>query len=396
MTGDRRPLGALLHATLSADPGELPELVASAVLPYQGTDVVVYLIDYQQVVLQPMADRLAHLELPLPQRVGDTMAGRAFTRQQPIPAERSEGIRMWVPITERHERVGVLAVTFATVDDDVVAFATELGLLLGHIVSTANRYTDVFSLHRRRRAMTLAASMQWDLLAPVCLRTSAVVSTGLLEPAYDVGGDAFEHAINGPAIDVAIFDALGHGVRSAVASALALGAYRHDRREGRQLEDMHRRLDSVLAEQFDGNLFVTGQLSRLDTVSGELRWTNAGHPLPLHLRGHRVVGELACDPTLPFGLLDPSPPCVATVALQPGDSVLFYTDGVTEARTPDGEEFGLPRLIELLEHEAGSGRLPEEILRRLVRSVMDHRADQLRDDATLLLLHWPGSRRPSL
>jgi serine phosphatase RsbU (regulator of sigma subunit) len=65
--------------------------------------------------------------------------------------------------------------------------------------------------------------------------------------------------------------------------------------------------------------------------------------------------------------------------------VLLYTDGVTEARTADGELFGLDRLVDLLEREAASGRTAEELLRRLVRAVLDHQAGGLRDDATLLV-----------
>ncbi|HEY6787696.1 MAG TPA: SpoIIE family protein phosphatase, partial [Trebonia sp.] len=70
---------------------------------------------------------------------------------------------------------------------------------------------------------------------------------------------------------------------------------------------------------------------------------------------------------------------------------LLYTDGVTEARAADGELFGLERLTDLLEREAASGQPPEELLRRLVRALLDHHADGLRDDATLLLLRWSGS-----
>jgi hypothetical protein len=71
---------------------------------------------------------------------------------------------------------------------------------------------------------------------------------------------------------------------------------------------------------------------------------------------------------LPFGLGDGAPePRVAE--LEPDDAVLLYTDGVTEARTADGEQFGLDRLIDLLEREAASGRTAEELLRRLVRAV---------------------------
>ncbi len=64
---------------------------------------------------------------------------------------------------------------------------------------------------------------------------------------------------------------------------------------------------------------------------------------------------------------------------------------MTEARTPDGELFGLDRLADLLEREAASGLQVGELLRRLVRAVLDHQAGGLRDDATLLLVQWTGT-----
>jgi serine phosphatase RsbU (regulator of sigma subunit) len=82
--------------------------------------------------------------------------------------------------------------------------------------------------------------------------------------------------------------------------------------------------------------------------------------------------------------------------LQPDDAVLFYTDGVIEARTPDGELFGLDRLADLPEREAASGQSAEEMLRRLVRAVLDHQAGGLRDDVTLLLMQWAGPAQAGL
>jgi serine phosphatase RsbU (regulator of sigma subunit) len=78
------------------------------------------------------------------------------------------------------------------------------------------------------------------------------------------------------------------------------------------------------------------------------------------------------------------------VALEPGDCVLLYTDGVTEARTPDGEMFGLDRLIDLTQSNASDLAHPEEIVRRLVGSVLTHQASELRDDATVVLVRWEG------
>ena len=153
-------------------------------------------------------------------------------------------------------------------------------MLAGAAIAIAARNTDLFNLIRRRKAMSLPASIQWDLLPSLHLKTPEATSSGLLEPAYDVGGDFFDHSANGFTVDVAIMDAMGHGLGSSVVSSLAVGSYRHDRRKVRSRVS-HDQLDRVLASNFAGERFVTGQLARLDVQSGLLCWINAGHPLPL-------------------------------------------------------------------------------------------------------------------
>jgi serine phosphatase RsbU (regulator of sigma subunit) len=241
--------------------------------------------------------------------------------------------------------------------------------------------------------MSLPAGMQWDLLPPLSARTEGALIAGVLEPAYDIAGDAFDYAVNGSDLHFAIIDGLGHGLGSTLLTGLAVGAYRHARRNGASVADMHAAIDEVLAEYYDDISFATGIVARLATESGRLEWSCAGHPRPLLLRRRKVVAELSCDPILPFGLGDMTPKPVIE-ELEPDDMLLLYTDGVTEARTADGELFGLDRLADLLEREAASGRTAEELLRRLARSVLDHQAGGLRDDATLLLVQWTGTGHP--
>lgn len=290
---------------------------------------------------------------------------------------------------EGSDCTGVLALTVTEVDDQTLWCCEELGMLAGAAIGSAARLTDLFNLVRRRKAMSLPASMQWDLLPPLGLRTPEVTSNGVLEPAYDVGGDCFDHTVNGFALDVVIMDAMGHGLTSSVTAALAMGSYRHDRREGQSLATIHRRLDDVIADQFAGETFVTGQAARLALHSGELTWVNAGHPLPLLVRPGRDVTVLACQPSLPWGLGGPLQQ-QASDGLRPGDSVLFHTDGVTERRAADGEHFGIDRLIDLVAVAAQRGRPPSAVLHQLIRQVVSYDAQGLRDDATMVWVTWQG------
>lgn len=82
---------------------------------------------------------------------------------------------------------------------------------------------------------------------------------------------------------------------------------------------------------------------------------------------------------------------MATTELQPGDSVLVYTDGVTGVRDGEGGELGVDRLIDLTERCASDQLPPEEIVRRLVNTVLEHRGgEELLDDATVLMVRWDG------
>ena len=385
-------LGDALRTARLADPASIPDVILKVASDIGATDVVLYLVDFAQTTLEPLPDRSTHADLPKSEVVATTLAGRAFIDQRPAIAERDEGTRVWVPIVEGSDRTGVLAVTVPEANDSVIGRCEELGLFAGYLIATQARATDLYNLHRRRRSLSVAASMQWDLLPPLVLKTERIAVAGLVEPAYDVGGDCFDYALNGSQFELGVFDPLGHGVSSALIAALCIGSYRHDRREGHALEQIHAHLDQAVAAEFP-QAFATGQLARIDVDTGTMSWTCAGHPAPLLIRGGRVISELGCAPALPFGLGQLAVGTVATIetdALEPGDSVLFYTDGVTEAHVPGGEEFGVERLADLAGQHASDELEPEELVRRLVRAVLEHQDDLLNDDATMVLFKWLG------
>src|SRR5436189_153511 len=84
------------------------------------------------------------------------------------------------------------------------------------VLARAARVRRVPSRGRRGRAMSLPAGMQWDLLPPLSARTADALIAGALEPAYDIAGDAFDYALNGTDLHLAIFDGLGHGLGSTL------------------------------------------------------------------------------------------------------------------------------------------------------------------------------------
>lgn len=128
-----------------------------------------------------------------------------------------------------------------------------------------------------------------------------------------------------------------------------------------------------------------------------LHWVNAGHPDPLLIRGGRLVKTLAADPVLPLGLgglMGTDREITAgSETLEPGDLLVLYSDGVVEARSPEGEFFGVDRMVDTLIRNLAAGLPAPETLRRVIRALLDHQQEQLSDDASLLMVqHRPDNQ----
>ncbi|MGI8777643.1 MAG: PP2C family protein-serine/threonine phosphatase [Acidimicrobiales bacterium] len=382
-----RLLGTLIDRAHEMPPQLIAPLVAELLAVIGGRDVTVLLQDYDQLTLVSLPGRGLLTEEPVP--IDGSPAGRAFLGDELV--ERTEGdlVRVFVPLLDGTDRVGVVAFTSERLDEHDRRLARRFGGLLADVLVTKGMYTDRFFQARRRQPMSLPAEMQWALLPPLIMTNSQVAVAGILEPAYDVAGDSFDYAINDDSLHVAIVDAMGHGLDAAVMATVAIAAYRHARRDNVELPDLYAAMDRAIAGQFDEEHFVTVQMAHLDVGSGRLRWVNAGHPHPLLIRGRRVVGALDSPTTLPigFGGADPQ---VSEVRLEPGDRVLFFTDGITEEHLAGGDLFGERRLIELLEEVGQEGGPVQETVRRLSHALKRARGEVTHDDATLFLLEWRG------
>ncbi|HET9292203.1 MAG TPA: PP2C family protein-serine/threonine phosphatase [Actinomycetes bacterium] len=380
-----RLLGHLLDASHNLAPDELVAAVTRAGGAVDAADVAIYLVDYEQTVLVPLADGSDRTPL----EIDATLAGRAFAALAVQEADTGAGRRLWLPLLDGAERLGVLGLTLPRVDDALRKRCSWLAALVAEMILSKDQYTDNYSLTRRRQPMSPAAEMQWQLLPPLTFVTPRVVIAGLLEPAYEVAGDAFDYALNGDTAHLAIVDPVGHDLTATVLAAVTVGSYRHSRRAGLDLAATHAAMDETIATQFGGERFVTGQLAQLDCRTGRLQWVNAGHPLPLLVRRAKVVDTLACHPVPPLGL-GAGQPEIATAALEPADRVLFYTDGVVEGRNLAGEPFGEARLADLLVRETLAAQPAAETMRRLAHAILAHQGTSPRDDATMVFLEWPG------
>ena len=289
------------------------------------------------------------------------------------------------------ERLGVVRFEFpglaARVDDELLlAFAS----MVAEMVLVKDAYGDLFTLVRRRQPMSLAGEITWNLMPPLTFGTDRLVISCVLAPAYDVGGDCFDYAVDDATARLAIFDAMGHGLDAGILATVAIAAYRHARRTGRDLNETAHVVDAAVRDAFAGEKFVTGVLAELDLDTGRLSWHLAGHPAPLLLRGHRVVKIRDAEPGLPFGLghVTDGARSSQVQSLEPGDRLLLYSDGVVEARDATGEFFGADRLGDLIVRQTVGGAPAPETMRRLMHAILDHQKGALQDDATTMLLEW--------
>ncbi|MET8422120.1 PP2C family protein-serine/threonine phosphatase [Streptomyces sp. NPDC005098] len=384
-----RLLGVLLDRARLLPPQLIAPLIAEEVAGIGGRDVSILLQDYAQELLVPLPGRKLHVGQPEP--VAGSPAGRAFLRADVVEVPQARGgVRMYLPLLDGSDQVGVMALTLDVVGDDDRRLLRRLAGLVADMLVTKNAYTDQFFLARRREPMSVSAEIQWGLLPPLTMTMPQVAVAGILEPAYRVAGDSFDYALNDNILHLAVIDAMGHDLDAAAMATIAIGAYRHARRVFVSLAEKYAFMDDAISRQFGPDHFVTAQLMHLNIATGELELVNAGHPAPLLIRDGHVVRQLESATTLPVGFGGETPR-IREHTLQRGDRVLCYTDGIIEEHLASGETFGEERLIHCvnrLGQEPSDGMRAD--LRRLSHTLKKERDGRTSDDATLFMIEWHG------
>ncbi len=410
------PLVWLLSQSHLIRPDDVTVALGEAARPLGLSGACVYLADMQQLDLMPLAG--AHNQAardgsaePLP--IGTTTAGLAYrtvTIQHERAGENTEGggglaHRIWIPLADGADLLGVLGLTAADTGEETLARCRALASLAGLMVTAKSRYSDAYAQAQRSRDMSLQAEMIWRALPPRTFATEQVLLSAVLEPAYEAGGDGFDYSLASDHLHVSVFDALGHNLSAGLLTSVCLASCRSTRHAGGSLAQMTARADQDVVRQFGDYRFVTALLADLDVGTGLLSWVCRGHPAPLLIRGNRTVTEFTRPPELPLGLsvVDATGDdasikvTVHTEQLEPGDRVLFYTDGVTEGHTTGGTPFGVKRLGEFVIEHTAAGTPAPEMMRLLNHEIMDHQSGELRDDATVVMVEWqPGHPRRDL
>ncbi|GAA3107045.1 PP2C family protein-serine/threonine phosphatase [Streptosporangium carneum] len=385
-------LVGLLEASHLTTLEELPALVDEYAARVGLHGVSIYLADLQQNVLRPLA---GHGERPGEEsavlRIDGTLAGRAYQEVRTLARSGADGQaeQWWVPLLNGTGRLGVLRVRSAENGQVARGSMWHLASMVALLLVSVRDYSDSYARLVRTQPMNVAAEMQWNLTPPLTFANHRVTVSAAVEPAYEVGGDAFDYAIAGDVLHLAVFDAMGHDTSAGLTANLAMAACRNHRRQGMSLVDNSEAIERVLITEFGRSTrFVTAIMADLDMTTGRLRWVNRGHHPPVVIRHGRWVALLQCPPAHPMGLNLSLPVHMCQEQLEPGDRVLLYTDGITEARRPGAQEFGLERFVDFVIRRHADGLPVPETLRRLIHAVMEYHNGQLQDDATVLIAEW--------
>ena len=212
----------------------------------------------------------------------------------------------------------------------------------------------------------------------------------------DLAGGDIACAVAAPnAVRLLIGDVMGHDSRAAQTAAEVTRAFRQLAADSDPLQVVAARLHAFVADHADGEEFVTAQFISIPNGDGaDAQIVCCGHPPPLLLRGGRVTALDALPPSPPLGLLDVGgySPHADLLGARAGDSVLLYTDGVSEAYDGRGRPYPLAERAAALSERSRPGERyekPTECLPALLRDdLLDHVGGDLRDDATLLYLRF--------
>lgn len=308
--------------------------------------------------------------------IDGSLPGRCFSTKQIIEVESAA----LAPIDAVGRTIGVLEVR----GEGVSSLAPELPrittVIANRLVATKGQ-SDEVEMKRGAGFLDIAATIQHELMPIPSFSDDATNLGGQIEPAYDIAGDAFDYAINNNRMFVGLFDAVGHGLRSALLTTIAVGTYRLGRRRQMSLADIADFIDETLNGVTEAGEFVTGVIGVVDLDTRALELANAGHLPPVLIRdGHSHEFEL--DPVFPLGIARFSAK-VTTTHLQPGDAIYLFSDGIVESHDRDRQQFGTDRLFSMLEQFERDEIPVQKVCKDVLSKVKNYVGGPLRDDATI-------------
>ena len=318
----------------------------------------------------------------------DTSTGSGVSLADSI---RLSGIKsvLAAPLENEGEVVGLIYVDsqvgHRSFEEADLRLLTSLANVAAAKIQSARLMAEVADKKQMDREFALAREIQQRLLPESPPTVPGYELHGSNTASRQVSGDYFDFRVRSDKkVYMAIADVCGKGVGPALLMASLQASFHAWADESVPVAEMTGRLSEAISRRTGPDRFITFILVLLDPANGEIEYTNAGHNPGILLKTDKSMSELSSH-GLPLALFPGKPYSSSKFTLGPGELLFLYTDGVTEANSPDGDEFGFPRLKEFI--GARVGKVPSEIEEELLKDLEDHaQGEPFADDRTLVMV----------
>ena len=368
--------------------------------------VVIFLIDKKKQEIEHIKARGFDpaLEPDLQLKIGQGMAGWAAKTQKSlivpdvkqdqryIEARVETKSAMVVPILSQNRIVGVFSLESDKLNaygEDDLELLEAFASLAAISLERARQHEEILEKRKLEEELSIAQKIQQTFLPREKPMFSGFDVSGINIPSEDVGGDYYDFI---PIIEnqmgIAIGDVSGKGIPAALIMASFRASLIAEIRNNYAIRSIMFKVNNLLFESTDPDIYVTALYGVLDTKNRIFTFTNAGHNAPI-LRHANGKMEYLTEGGIVLGMFENSKYEERPLKLNPGDIIVFYTDGVTEAKNEKDEEFGTKRLKKVINdsHQLSATEIQENIY----KAVKDFRGElPPGDDLTMVVVKVMG------
>jgi len=273
-------------------------------------------------------------------------------------------------------------------DLEFIGFVTFLACL-GYVAAARTQQNEE-QLLILNKELEIARGIQAGLLPEKSFSVAGLTTASRYVPASSVAGDFYDFLPKDGGLGVLIADVSGHGVPAALSASMVKVAIRAQRDWADKPAQVLTGLNAILCGSLQGQ-FVTAGYLYLDPAHGALAYAGAAHPPLLAWRGREKRVESIEENGLMLGIFPEGAYKSMTAALEPGDRFVLYTDGIAEAPSLSGEEFGMERFKSFLAEHAGSSA--QELCDALIKRVTAWSGSprEQHDDLTLIVVDYKAA-----
>jgi len=300
------------------------------------------------------------------------------------------GVSVVVPMQVQNETRGYIflgeKVTKQAYSESDLEFLQTLGNVAIISLENARLFEETLEKQKLEEEMAMASNIQMRLLPKIMPEIPGLEIHGLNVPSKHVGGDYFDIIkINDKNIGVCVADVSGKGMPASLLMSNLQASLHSLVRENYPLDKLVGRINNVIYNNTDPEKYITFFYGLINLENMNFQYVNAGHNPPYILHADKSIEELSTGGII-LGMMPDMPYEIGSCQLLKGDFLIMFTDGVTEAMTPDEEEFEEKRVIEFIKKISNHNSV-EQINQDLIKELDDFSAGTPQgDDITILSL----------